>query len=104
MNHQSLFRRVPLAEVMKRPARAQRILLEFTVPKEDVGGKMIDRTNAGKRCQTLQLIRTVKGDLKRGAQGTVVNSQENIGRVLVIVDWDEGFTVPVFPDEIDIEL
>lgn len=103
MSQNNLFRCVPLVDVIKPPARARRTLLEFALEKEHIGGEMIDRTNAGKRCQTLQFIRTVKGDLKRGAQGTLVYSQENIGRVLITVNWDVGFTVPVFPDEIEIQ-
>lgn len=63
---------------------------------------MIDRTRTGKRCRTTQFVRTVEGDLQRGAQGTIRNETENIGRILVLVDWDRGFTVPVFPNEIEI--
>jgi len=28
---------------------------------------------------------------------------ENLGRRLVLVHWDSGITVPVFPDEIALE-
>ena len=64
---------------------------------------MIDRTHAGLRCRTLHLVRTVKGDLPRGSHGTVVSEMENLGRQLVLVDWDAGMTVPVFPHEIEFE-
>jgi hypothetical protein len=37
---------------------------------------MLDRTYAGWRCHTRQLVRTVKGDLPRGSQGTVVYELE----------------------------
>jgi len=49
------------------------------------------------------LIRTVKGDLPRGSQGTVVYEMENLGRRLLLVSWDLGISVPVFPDEIELE-
>jgi hypothetical protein len=64
---------------------------------------MIDRSRAGVRCHTRQFIRTVKGDLLRGSQGTVVYETENLGRQLILVDWDSGFSVPVFPEEIELE-
>ncbi|HKA54716.1 MAG TPA: hypothetical protein VKJ47_13740 [Candidatus Binatia bacterium] len=64
---------------------------------------MIDRTHAGWRCHTQRLIRTVKGDLPRGSQGTIVYETENLGRQLIFVSWDTGIAVPVFPDEIEWE-
>ncbi|MBM4254371.1 MAG: hypothetical protein FJ147_00575 [Deltaproteobacteria bacterium] len=63
---------------------------------------MIDRSKAGRRCRTNQLVRTVEGDLVRTAMGTIRYEMENLGRTLVMVDWDQGFTVPVFPHEIEI--
>ena len=61
---------------------------------------MIDRTYAGARCYTVRFIRTVNGDLPRGSYGTVLHTLENLGRRLILVHWDTGITVPVFPDEI----
>jgi hypothetical protein len=61
---------------------------------------MIDRTHVGLRCHTLHLLRTVKGDLPRGSEGTVAYEMDNLGRHLILVNWDKGFSVPVFPDEI----
>jgi hypothetical protein len=64
---------------------------------------MIDRTQAGTRCYTVRFIRTVNGDLPRGSYGTVLYTMENLGRRLILVHWDSGITVPVFPDEIVLE-
>jgi hypothetical protein len=64
---------------------------------------MIDRTHTGLRCHTRQLVRTVKGDLPRNSQGTVVYETESLGRQLILVSWDTGISVPVFPDEIELE-
>jgi hypothetical protein len=64
---------------------------------------MIDRTHAGSRCYTRHLLRTVKGNLPRGSQGSVVYELENLGRQLILVNWDCGISVPVFPNEIEIE-
>jgi len=51
----------------------------------------------------VRFIRTVKGDLPCGSYGTVLYTMENLGRRLVLVHWDTGITVPVFPDEIALE-
>jgi hypothetical protein len=64
---------------------------------------MIDRTQAGVRCHTRYLVRTVKGDLPRESYGTILYEMENLGRQLILVNWDSGISVPVFPDEIEIE-
>jgi len=64
---------------------------------------MINRTHAGLRCHTLRLVRTVKGDLPRGSQGTVVYEMDNLGRRLILVDWDRGISVPMFPEEIELQ-
>lgn len=64
---------------------------------------MLNRTQTGARCYTLHLIRTVKGDLPRGTFGTVMHAMENLGRYLILVRWDNGIIVPVFPDEIALE-
>ena len=64
---------------------------------------MIDRTRTGFRCRTLHLVRTVKGDLPRGSQGTVVYEMDNLDRQLILVDWDKGISVPVFPHEVELE-
>ena len=63
---------------------------------------MIDRSKVGRRCRTNQLVRTVEGDLAKAAMGTIRYEMENLGRNLVLVDWDKGFTVPVFPHEIEL--
>jgi len=64
---------------------------------------MIDRTHTGFRCHTRHPIRTVKGDLPRGNYGTVVYEMDNLGRHLILVNWDTGISVPVFPDEIELQ-
>src|SRR5229473_8274243 len=64
---------------------------------------MLDRTHAGCRCSTRQLLRTVQGNLPRGSQGTVAYEMDNLGRHLLFVHWDQGFSVPVFPDEVELQ-
>ena len=64
---------------------------------------MLDRTHAGFRCHTRRLLRTAQGDLPRGSQGTVAYEMDNLGRHLILVHWDQGFSVPVFPDEVELQ-
>jgi len=64
---------------------------------------MIDRTHTGVRCHSLRMLRTVKGTLPRESPGTVVYEMDNLGRHLIVVTWDTGITVPVFPDEIELQ-
>jgi hypothetical protein len=66
------------------------------------GETMIDRTRAGMRCRTIRFVRTVEGDLPKDAYGTIRYEMENLGRLLVLVEWDRGFIVPVFPHEIEV--
>ena len=63
---------------------------------------MMDHTRAGMRCRTVRFVRTVAGDLRRDALGTIRHELDNLDRRLVLVDWDQGFVVPVFPDEIEV--
>ena len=63
---------------------------------------MIDRTRAGMRCRTIRFVRTVEGDLPKDAYGTIRYEMENLERLLVLVAWDRGFIVPVFPHEIEV--
>jgi hypothetical protein len=64
---------------------------------------MIDRTHTGIRCSTRLPLRTVNGFLPRGSEGTVVYEMDNLGRHLILVNWDTGFSVPVFPNEVALE-
>jgi hypothetical protein len=61
---------------------------------------MTHTTHAGSHCRTIHHLRTVKGELPRRSQGTVLNEVENLARILVIVHWDQGIVVPAFPQEI----
>ena len=64
---------------------------------------MIDHTHTGVRCHTRRLLRTVQGTLPHQSLGTVVYELDNLGRHLIVVTWDSGITVPVFPDEIELQ-
>ncbi|NOT56853.1 MAG: hypothetical protein HOP18_19820 [Deltaproteobacteria bacterium] len=64
---------------------------------------MMDRTHVGARCTTRSSLRTPAGVLPQGSQGTIVHEMENLGRQLLLVRWDSGFSVPTLADEIEIE-
>lgn len=63
---------------------------------------MLDHSRAGMRCRTIRFVRTVEGDLRKDAQGTIRYEMDNLDRRLVLVEWDQGFIVPVFPHEIEV--
>jgi hypothetical protein len=62
---------------------------------------MIDHSKMGMRCRTTCFVRTVEGDLPRNSEGTIRCEMENLSRLLILVQWDRGFIVPVFPHEIE---
>jgi hypothetical protein len=64
---------------------------------------MLNHTHAGVRCYTRHFLRTVQGNLPRGSYGTVVHETENLGRQLVLINWDCGIAVPAFPHEIEFD-
>lgn len=63
----------------------------------------MDCSLVGVRCRILWFTRTEKGNLSPGAQGTIRYEVDNLGRRIVCVDWDAGFTAVVFPHEISLE-
>ena len=63
---------------------------------------MVDQSKMGIRCRTTRFLRTVEGDLPRNSQGVIRCEMDNLDRHLILVQWDRGFTVPVFPHEIEI--
>jgi hypothetical protein len=54
---------------------------------------MSEQMRPGTRCQTLTLVRAVKGDLPCGSQGVIIREMENFGRHLIFVHWDVGISV-----------
>jgi len=64
---------------------------------------MIDRTHNGFHCHIRHPVRTVQGNLPRDSQGTVLYEMDNLGRHLILVNWDTGILVPVFPNEVEFE-
>jgi hypothetical protein len=61
---------------------------------------MRSQTRAGMRCHTLRNIITAKGIVPRDTHGTIRGEVNNLGRYLVLVDWDSGLSVAVPPYEL----
>ncbi|MEW6297056.1 MAG: hypothetical protein AB1671_04870 [Thermodesulfobacteriota bacterium] len=63
---------------------------------------MVSYARTGARCRTLRNILTPKGILPRGSYGTLRYETTTFGRRVILVDWDQGLSVPVPPHEVEI--
>jgi hypothetical protein len=63
---------------------------------------VIEQNRRGMRCRTTHLVRTVEGNLSKNSRGTIQCEMENLGRHLILVAWDQGFTVPALPHAIEV--
>jgi hypothetical protein len=56
----------------------------------------------GRRCRTTRFLTAVSGRVERFTEGRIRYVTENLGRFLVMVEWDRGGSTVVFPDELEI--
>jgi hypothetical protein len=56
----------------------------------------------GRRCRVTKPVQSYAGRFERFAEGTVRYVTENLGRMLVTVDFDAGGSSVLFPEEIDL--
>jgi hypothetical protein len=56
----------------------------------------------GKKCRTTRHLNSVSGRVERFAEGRIRYVNENLGRLLVLVDWDRGGSTMLFPDEVEL--
>ena len=63
---------------------------------------MIDTTRQGMRCRAKKMVRAHAVMIEPDNRGTIVYETENLGRRLILVDWDGNSSLYVFPDEIQI--
>ena len=63
---------------------------------------MIDKTKSGIRCQAKGMLYSHSAMVQSGEQGTINYEVENLGRRMVLVQWDNGSSMFAFPDEIEI--
>ena len=64
------------------------------------GTHVINRIFSGGRCQVIRHVQYPGGVVDRLTHGTIRYGLENLGRELVLVDWDTGRTSMVFPEDI----
>jgi len=64
---------------------------------------MIDTSRKGRRCRATKMVRTHEAKIEPERRGTIVHEIENLGRRMVLVEWDDNSSLYVFPDEIEIE-
>jgi len=64
---------------------------------------VIDTSKMGKRCRLKTTIRAHEATLEADSSGTIIYEIENLGRRLVLVEWDGDASLYVFLDEIEIE-
>lgn len=63
----------------------------------------MDVKNKGKRVRTVSPHRTRQGQmLPRHSEGKILSETENLGRQLILVDWDCGLQSHVFPTDIEL--
>jgi hypothetical protein len=63
---------------------------------------MIDTRRTGIRCRAKKLIRDHGTKIEPDNQGTIVYEIEDVERQLILVEWDGGPSLYVFPNEIEI--
>ena len=63
---------------------------------------MINRLYTGIRCKNLRPLAHPGGAIDRHTHGTIRYGMENLGRDLVMVDWDTGKGTMVFPSDIEL--
>lgn len=63
---------------------------------------MIDRKRTGMRCGAKKIIRNHKVTIQPANQGTIIYKVENLGRKLILVQWDGKLSTYAFPDDIEV--
>jgi hypothetical protein len=63
---------------------------------------MIDTKRTGTRCRAKKLIRDHGITIEPDNQGIIVYEIEDLERQLILVEWDGGPSLYVFPSEIEI--
>jgi hypothetical protein len=64
---------------------------------------MIDRVIAGQRCRAVRTLPHPISPVVRHLEGRVRYGMENLGRTLLLVDWDDGKATLVFPTDVELD-
>ena len=62
---------------------------------------MIDRMFSGRRCRAIRNLPHPSSPVLRHVEGSIRYGMENVGRTLLVVDWDDGKATFVFPTDIE---
>jgi hypothetical protein len=63
---------------------------------------MIDLSSKGIKCRAVRDIKSYQGTVSASTEGIIQYEIDNFGRHLINVRWENGLTVNVFPNEIEI--
>lgn len=63
---------------------------------------MTNEELAGKRCRVTKFLTSASGQIDRFSEGRIRYAMENLGRLLVLVEWDKGGSTMLFPDEVEV--
>jgi hypothetical protein len=63
---------------------------------------MTSTTLAGKRCRSNRWVNGPAGRIEPLSEGRIRYVAENLGRLIVLVDWDRGGSSVLFPHEVEL--
>jgi hypothetical protein len=63
---------------------------------------MTSTTLAGKRCRTSKGVVGPAGRVAPMSEGKIRYVSDNVGRLIVLVDWDNGGSSVLFPEEVEL--
>jgi hypothetical protein len=59
-------------------------------------------TLAGKRCRINKGVNGPAGRVEPMSEGKIRYVSENVGRLIMLVDWDNGGSSVLFPEEVEL--
>lgn len=63
---------------------------------------MTSTTLAGRRCRTNKGVNGPSGRVAPMSEGKIRYVSDNVGRLIVLVDWDNGGSSVLFPEEVEL--
>ena len=63
----------------------------------------ISEAVVGRRCRLLKPVRDHEGLSRYGEKPRILRSVDNLGRRMLLVQFDDGATTFLFPDEVIVE-
>lgn len=62
----------------------------------------IENVMTGRRCRAVRTVPHPTAPVTRHLEGRVRYGMENLGRTLLMVDWDNGRATLVFPSDVEL--